>query len=54
VLSVIHGDIKIILISLSLMVVSTILQWHVGAGAVINVLITKAIGNTVKKANSIS
>jgi hypothetical protein len=52
-LLVILGDIKIILILLSLMAVSTISQWLVGVGVVINVLIIEVHGSTVKRANSI-
>jgi hypothetical protein len=50
-LLVILGDIKIILILLSLMAVSTILQWLDGAGVVINVLIIEVHGSTVKRAS---
>jgi hypothetical protein len=53
VLSVIRGDIKIILISLSLMEVSMILQWLAGVGAVINEPIIKTTGFIVKKVSSI-
>jgi len=50
-LLVILGDIKIILILLSLMAVSTISLWLVGAGVVISVLIIEVHGSTVKRAS---